>query len=258
VGTLIDIHSHILPGVDDGAKNEQESLNMARAAIEQGIQTIVATPHHQNGAFNNFRLEIKSSVEILNEFFKREGVPLTVLPGQETRIYGEMVEGLRQQELLPINHSKYLLVEFPASEVPRYTTQLLFDIQLEGYTPVIVHPERNRQLLEHPNLLYEFVSKGALTQVTAGSVIGKFGKDIQKFTNQIIEANLTHFIASDAHNTTSRKFWLQEAYEEVKKNYGSDYFYMFLENSNLLIDNDNVNQLEPMRVKKKKKFLGLF
>ncbi|API92965.1 tyrosine protein phosphatase [Virgibacillus pantothenticus] len=255
---MIDIHSHILPGIDDGAKNEEQSLKMAKAAIEQGIHTIIATPHHQNGAFNNFRWEIENNVEILNDFFKREGVPLTVLPGQETRIYGEMVEGLRQNELLPLNYSKYVFVEFPSDSVPRYTTQLLFDIQVEGYTPIIVHPERNRSLLEHPNLLYELVSKGALTQVTAGSVVGKFGKDIQKFTTQIIEANLTHFVASDAHNTTSRAFYLQEAYEDIKKNFGSDYFYMFLENSNLLVDNDHVNCLEPLRVKQKKKFLGLF
>ncbi|WP_077302663.1 tyrosine-protein phosphatase [Virgibacillus pantothenticus] len=255
---MIDIHSHILPGIDDGAKNEEQSLKMAKVAIEQGIHTIIATPHHQNGAFNNFRWEIENNVEILNDFFKREGVPLTVLPGQETRIYGEMVEGLRQNELLPLNYSKYVFVEFPSDSVPRYTTQLLFDIQVEGYTPIIVHPERNRSLLEHPNLLYELVSKGALTQVTAGSVVGKFGKDIRKFTTQIIEANLTHFVASDAHNTTSRAFYLQEAYEDIKKNFGSDYFYMFLENSNLLVDNDHVNRLEPLRVKKKKKFLGLF
>ncbi|NBJ70838.1 MULTISPECIES: CpsB/CapC family capsule biosynthesis tyrosine phosphatase [Clostridia] len=255
---MIDIHSHILPGIDDGAKNEEQSLKMAKAAIEQGIHTIIATPHHQNGAFNNFRWEIENSVEILNDFLKREGVPLTVLPGQETRIYGEMVEGIRQNELLPLNYSKYVFVEFPSDSVPRYTTQLLFDIQVEGYTPIIVHPERNRALLEHPNLLYELVSKGALTQVTAGSVGGKFGKDIQKFTIQIIGANLTHFIASDAHNTTSRAFYLQEAYEDIKKSFGGDYFYMFLENSNLLVDNDYVNRLEPLRIKKKKKFLGLF
>lgn len=255
---MIDIHSHILPCVDDGAKTEQQSLEMAKVAIDQGIHTIIATPHHQNGAFNNFRWEIENHVEILNDFFKREGMPLTVLPGQETRIYGEMVDAIRQNELLPLNYGKYLFVEFPSDAVPRYTTQLIFDIQVEGYTPIIVHPERNRALLEHPNLLYDLVSKGALSQVTAGSVVGKFGKDIQKFTAQIIEANLTHFIASDAHNTTSRSFYLQEAFEDVKKNFGSDYYYMFLENSNILVDNNHVNRLEPMRVKKKKKFLGLF
>ncbi|MYL40676.1 tyrosine-protein phosphatase [Virgibacillus salexigens] len=254
---MIDIHSHILPGIDDGANNEEDSLALGRAAIDQGIQVIVATPHHQNGAFNNYRWEIERSVEILNKLFLREGLDLTVLPGQEVRIHGEMVEGVRKKELLPINYSKYLFVEFPSADVPRYTTQLLFDLQVEGYTPVIVHPERNRELLEHPNKLYEFISKGALAQLTAGSLIGKFGKDIQKFSQQLIGSNLIHFIASDAHNIKSRKYYMREAFNEIKKQYGTEYYYMFLENSNLLIDNDNVNRFEPMRIKKKK-FLGLF
>ncbi|WP_337970567.1 CpsB/CapC family capsule biosynthesis tyrosine phosphatase, partial [Virgibacillus salexigens] len=89
---MIDIHSHILPGIDDGANNEEVSLALGRAAIDQWIQVIVATPHHQNGAFNNYRWEIERSVEILNKLFLREGLDLTVLPGQEVRIHGEMVE----------------------------------------------------------------------------------------------------------------------------------------------------------------------
>lgn len=254
---MIDIHSHILPGVDDGAQTEEDSLLMARAAVQDGITTIVATPHHRNGKYDNERENILKWVETLGHLFEKEGIPLTVLPGQETRINGDMIEELEERIILPINDTKYVFVEFPSANVPRYASQMLFDIQVAGYIPIIVHPERNQELIEHPARLYEFVKKGALTQVTAASVVGKFGKNIQKFSQQLIESNLTHFIASDAHNTTSRGFVMSEALEAIQKQYGSDYSYLFLENSELLIGNKNVNRMEPSHIKKKK-FLGLF
>lgn len=254
---MIDIHSHILPGIDDGAKTEADSIAMAQAAVEQGIHTMIATPHHKNGSFDNVRENILTYTDILNALFKEENIPLTLLPGQETRINGDMIEDLEKGELLPLNRSIYLFIELPEDSVPRYTKQMLFDIQVAGYMPVIVHPERNREFMEHPNKLYDFVRTGALTQITAGSVLGKFGKNIRKFTHQLIEANLTHFIASDAHNTTTRKFWMKEAFEEVRDVYGIDTYYMFVENSQLLVDGMNVNRSEPSLVGRKK-FLGLF
>ncbi|MBP2075909.1 tyrosine-protein phosphatase [Oceanobacillus polygoni] len=254
---MIDIHSHILPGVDDGAKTEEDSLDMARAAVAQGITTIIATPHHKNRKYDNDAQSILNHVDILNELFTKENIGLKVLAGQETRINGDMIEDIEKGELLSLNGSKYLFVEFPSGQVPRYATQMLFDIQVAGYTPIIVHPERNQELIEHPAKLYEFVKKGALTQVTAASLVGKFGKNIQKFSNQLIESNLTHFIASDAHNTNSRGFVMDEAFQQIKHAYGSDYHYMFLENSELLVENSNVNRMEPGMIKKKK-FLGLF
>ena len=254
---MIDIHSHILPGIDDGAQTEADSLKMARAAVKEGITTIVATPHHRNGKYDNERNNIIRWVETLNELIISEGIPLTVLPGQETRINGDMIPELENNIILPINNTKYVFVEFPSAHVPRYASQMLFDIQVAGYIPVIVHPERNQELIEHPNRLYEFVKKGALTQVTAASVEGKFGKNIQKFSRQIIESNLAHFIASDAHNTTTRGFVMNEAFQLIQNDYGDDYVYMYLENSELLIDNKNVNRVEPSNIKRKK-FLGLF
>ncbi|MGY0691488.1 tyrosine-protein phosphatase [Virgibacillus sp. FSP13] len=255
---MIDIHCHILPDIDDGAKTLTESMAMARAAVEQGIHTIIATPHHRNGRYNNEKQHILQYVSELNDHLRTEAIPLTILPGQETRLYGEMVTGLEYGELLALNQdTSYLFVEFPSNHVPRYAKQVLFDIQVAGYIPVIVHPERNQEISEYPSILYEFVRNGALSQVTAASVCGKFGKNIQKLTHQLIKANLTQFIASDAHNTTSRGFVMQEAYLELSNRHGDDVFNMFKENCQLLIDGKNVNRNEPLPVKKKK-FLGFF
>src|SRR5699024_5030439 len=193
----------------------------------------------------------------LRQLFTQHDIPLTILAGQETRIYGDMVEGLKKGEILPLNETKYVHVEFPFREVPRYAEQLLYDLQIEGYVPIIEHPERNKELLENPNKLYDLVRKGSLTQVTAASIIGKFGKDTQKFTHQLIDANLTHFIASDAHNTTTRGFCMAEAYRELEQKFGTEAVYLSMENAQLLIENKNVNKLEPHPIKKKR-FLGLF
>lgn len=254
---MIDIHCHILPGIDDGAVTEADSLAMAREAVQQGIHTIIATPHHKNGKYDNTKGSIKKSVEVLSELLVNEDVPLTLLAGQEIRINGDMIDDIEKDELLSLNSSKYMFVEFPSGSVPRYTKQMFFDLQVAGYTPVIVHPERNAELIQNPNTLYELVRKGALTQITAASLIGKFGKNIQKFSKQLIDANLTHFIASDAHNTTSRGFCMKDAYNELRSEFGNDLFFMFMENCQLLADNQNVNKMEPSPVKKKK-FMGLF
>lgn len=255
---MIDIHSHILPGADDGAKTESNSLSMAQAAIEEGITQIVASPHHKNRTYENYRNEIRSNVAVLNKLYQSKGMQLEVLPGQEVRIYGEIETDLQNGEIQTVNDSKYLLIEFPSDAVPHYASQLFYDLQMNGIIPVIVHPERNRELLNDHRKIYELVQNGALTQVTAASVVGKFGKQIETFTHQLLEANLTHFVASDAHNTTSRGFYLRDAYRYIQSNISVEMTYMLMENSQLLIEDQNVYRQEPQRIKSKKKFFVLF
>ncbi|MDC3423493.1 tyrosine protein phosphatase [Aquibacillus sp. 3ASR75-11] len=255
---MIDIHCHILPALDDGAKHMEESIAMAKTAVSQGIHTIVATPHHRNGRYTNVKLDIVENVHYLNERLQEEDVPLTILPGQETRINGDMITDIQQGHVLPLNEtSGYLFIELPSGHVPRYTRQLLFDLQVEGYKPIIVHPERNAELIENPDQLYEFVKNGTLTQITAASVIGKFGKKIQRFSQQLIESNLTHFVASDAHNTTTRGFTMQEANQFIGDTYGNEMVYFFMENAQFLLDGEAVVGDVPERVKRRK-ILGLF
>ena len=254
---MIDIHSHILPSIDDGAMDEQASIAMAKQAVAEGVHTIIATPHHKNGQFENKKEFILQQVEKLNEILSIESIPLTVLPGQELRINGGVLADYEAGEILTLNQTQYLFIEFSSGHVPRYAEQLLYDIQLKGLTPIIVHPERNQELITNPDLLYQFVEKGALTQVTAASITGGFGKKIKKFSHQLIEANLTHFIASDAHNITSRSFKMQGAYSEIEKESGKSIVYLFMENAELLVEGKQVYKEMPQRIKTKK-FLGLF
>lgn len=255
---MIDIHCHILPGIDDGAKDMNDSLALAKAAVQQGIRTIVATPHHKNGRYENSRLSILQKVSELNAFLQQEEIPLTILPGQELRINGEILEDLAKEEILPVNDGgKYVLIELPSGQVPRFTEQLLFELQLKGVTPIIAHPERNQEIIENPDLLYNLVEKGALTQITAASIVGYFGKKISRFSYQLIDANLTHFVASDAHNLNNRTFKVMEAYDSIEKKYGVDAVYMFKENAELLVKGNHVYKEPPSKVKQKR-FFGIF
>nr|WP_295974878.1 CpsB/CapC family capsule biosynthesis tyrosine phosphatase [uncultured Bacillus sp.] len=248
---MIDIHCHILPGMDDGAQTIEESIQMAKEAVRQGIRTIVATPHY-NSRYANERPVIMTKVAELNDVLSTEQIPLTILPGQEIRLYGEMLKDLEAGKLIALADSSYLFVELPSGHVPHFTERLLYDIQMKGLVPIIVHPERNQEIIQNPDLLYHFVSNGALTQITAGSLCGQFGKNIKKFTQQLIEADLTHFIASDAHNVTTRPFKSEEAFAAVEKKFGMETVFYLKENAVLLTSGKTVYAEVPNRVRKKK------
>lgn len=251
---MIDLHNHILYGIDDGAQSLTDSLEMAKQAVSEGIQTIVATPHYMKNVYENNKQTIMAKTAELNTALQEEGIDLRILPGQEPRIDGELLNNLETGESITLAGSSYLFVEFPSSHVPRYAERLFYDLQNIGHIPVIVHPERNQEIIERPDSLYHFVKNGALTQVTAGCLCGDFGKKIKNFSFQLIECNLTHLVASDAHNTTSRRFRLQEAYRQVSAKFGADYEYMFQENAELLVAGKNVFKEIPEKIGRKKLF----
>ncbi|MBM7606331.1 protein-tyrosine phosphatase [Metabacillus crassostreae] len=254
---MIDIHCHILDGIDDGAKDINASLDMVKHAANEGITKIIATPHHKNGKYENTAETIKDKVIMLNKLISEHNIPLEILPGQEPRIYGDLLEDYEKGEILTLNQSKYVFIELPSNHVPRYTKKLLFDIQLAGLSPIIVHPERNSEIIENPNILYKFVEQGAATQVTASSVTGDFGKKIKKFSLQLIESSQAHFIASDAHNLSGRTFRLREAYDVIGKEFGSELVYMFQENAELVVEGSTIYRQPPQEIQRKK-FLGIF
>ncbi|MGG6360835.1 tyrosine-protein phosphatase [Peribacillus frigoritolerans] len=254
---LIDIHCHILPGVDDGSVDMKESLNMARKAVEAGITDIFATPHHLNEKYENVKKDIINRAVRLNESLRQNNIPLIIHLGQEVRIHRDIFTSLEKEEILTLNdNGKYLLLELPSGRVPTYTQEVIYELLLKGITPIIVHPERNKELIENHKLLFELVQEGALTQLTSSSIIGLFGKNVKSFSNKIIDHNLAHFIATDAHNIGSRGFTLQQAYETITKAYGINRTFYFKENSEQLIKGQSFSIEKPLPFKKK--ILGIF
>lgn len=251
------MHCHILPGVDDGSADMRESLNMARKALDSGITHLFATPHHLNEKYVNVKSNIIEGVVKLNESLKHNNIPLTIHLGQEVRIHRDIFTSLEKEEILTLDDSgTYLLLELPAGKVPTYTQEMIYELLLKGITPIIVHPERNKELIANHKLLFELVQEGALTQITSGSIIGNFGKSIQSFSKRIIEHNLAHFIATDAHNIGSRGFTLQQAYETITKVHGLERTFHLKENAEQLIKNQRPTVEKPVPFKKK--ILGIF
>lgn len=260
---MIDIHNHLLVGADDGPATEENALNLLRQAQENGITDIIVTPHHYSGDFVNPKSKILTNMAYLENIINENNINIRVYPGQEIRINGDLVEELESGVNLSLNHSSYVLVEFPFTEVPNYAEKLFFDLQMKGYTPVIAHPERCRPLKDNPEKLYDFIEKGALAQITATSVAGKLGEGLQEASLKMIENHLIHIVGSDAHHAENRPFMLKEAYEVIEEELGTSYVDYLKFNAEAILHNKEVKVKAPVQYsneikKQKKKFLGLF
>lgn len=220
---MIDIHTHILPGLDDGAGSVEEALAMARCAVADGIRIMVATPHVITGLYPNSRKAVLEALEQFKGALQENAIPLTVLPGAEYRLEPELSERLIRGELLTINDGgRYLLVEMPAMLVPDFAVQVFYKLRLQGVTPIIAHPERNAGFVREPGLLYDLVSRGALAQVTAGSLTGLLGSAAAAGARKFLERGYVQFIASDAHSSSERGPLLAEAAREAERLLGEE------------------------------------
>lgn len=204
---MIDLHCHILPGLDDGAQNMDEAIKMAEMAAKDGIKKIVATPHLFRGNFGYKDLTIiekkrKQFVKAL----KKNNIQIDVFKGAEVHISHNLIDEIKKnRKSLVLNQSSYMFVEFPTEHVFSGVKNLFFELMNEGITPVITHPERNYVFVRNPGLFYELIDVGALSQANSGSFTGIYGKRTQETVRDFIELGLIHFIASDCHNTHSIK-----------------------------------------------------
>lgn len=238
---MIDLHSHILPGVDDGAQTLEDSLEMARKAISQGITHLMCTPHHNNGKYNNPADKIIQEVAKLQGELDKRGLDLTLLEGQEVRLTEFLLTAIQRDEILFTDlDNTYLLIEFPTNEVPIYAEQVFYQLLNRGQVPVIVHPERNAVFREEPNRLVSFLEMGTLTQLTAPSIVGIFGSDIQQTARQMLEHNMLYMVASDAHNLRHRTFLMKEAYKEIEKIGGKEMVEAMQQMAKDLVNGDSV------------------
>ena len=255
---MIDIHSHILYGLDDGAKDLAGSIEMARQAVAEGITSVIATPHHRHPSYTNTKKDILLGVQQLQAELQRQSIPLNVYAGQEIRIFGEMVDVLiDNEELLTLHNAEYVLVELPSSNIPKYTEQLFYDLLVKGYTPIIAHPERNAEIAENTDKLYRLIKNGALSQVTAASVAGMFGKKTQKLSLDLLEHQQAHFVATDAHNITNRGCVWKQAMDKLEKKLGSDMVTLVNMQAEDVVQGRSMRKLAPERITQRKKLFGL-
>ena len=248
---MIDLHCHLLPGVDDGSKSMDISLKLANDAVRDGIDYALLTPHHMNGVYLNHKESVIQQTQEFQVELDRHKIPLKVFPGQEVRINGDLLTALDQDDILFADEGgQYLMLEFPDDDIPNYTSNMIYELMQRGIIPVIVHPERNTKIMKQPDILYDLLNKGCLSQITAGSYVGIFGHKVQKFSKQLIQAGQAYIFASDVHNLPNRKYEMTNAFVKMNHEFGNDYVSRFSENAKRMINGDNIlpNNFSKIRV----------
>jgi len=240
---MIDLHAHILPGLDDGAKTLQESIQMCQISYRDGVRVMVATPHTLNGLYLNDREKILNKVQELNEAILKFGIQnknpemvldpnlptlnseltLRVLPGADVHFSEKTLLHLDQGELMTINDGKkYLFIEFPYQGIPYHAEEVLFELMTRGVIPIITHPERNLEVGQRPQRYYELIRMGCLGQVTAMSLTGEFGSKVRQLSERLLKYRLLHFIASDTHSMEGRSPILSTGVKAAAKVVGKE------------------------------------
>jgi protein-tyrosine phosphatase len=213
---MIDIHCHILPGLDDGPAILEESLEMGRIAAAEGVETLVATPHCLNGIYANDQGTILPALNRLREALLENNIPITVLPGADIHLQPELAAFVSANPALLLG-GRYFLLELPSQSLPPGLPEFLFKIGLTGLMPIITHPERNLLIQGNPALAVDWVRAGALLQITAMSVTGEFGRKVQDCARFLITRGLIQVLASDAHSSDRRPPLLSRARARVEQ-----------------------------------------
>ena len=223
---MIDIHHHLLAGLDDGSANEANSLEMARIAVADGITHVVCTPHANHHFIYDPEI-VAEKIAHLERQLAQENIPLKLGRGADFHLtYDNIQSAITDPARFSINGLGYLMVEVPDYGLPQGLTETFYQMQLVGLTPVLTHPERNPTLQEDPSRMEDWLRGGLLVQVTAGSLLGQMGRSPKRMAQDLLEKRWVHFLATDAHNTTTRPPRMRAAQDEVASRYGQEYAHL--------------------------------
>jgi protein-tyrosine phosphatase len=220
---VIDLHTHILPGVDDGVKTIEAALEFARVAASDGTRTIVATPHYRDGFYMNPRHEVLAAVRDLNARLAEASIPVEVLPGAEIHVCSDLVQRVKDGHAPTLaDNGRTVLFELSMSQYPVDLENFVFQMRLAGLQVLFAHPERIRYFQEDLRRYETVVRLGAFGQVTTGSLLGTFGEDVEQFSEELVRKRLVHVLASDAHNTRGRPPMLSAGVARIASWVGDD------------------------------------
>lgn len=219
---MIDLHCHILPGIDDGSPDLETSIAMARMAIDDGIKIMACTPHFMPGLYDSHASDVRKRVAALSQEFNDQNLGLILVPGGDIHVRPDLVQAIQSKLVLTLNDSRYILLEPPQVIMPLRLEDLIISLVAAGIVPVITHPERLSWIEQHYAALVRMASAGAWLQITAGSVTGRFGKRAQYWTQKLLQDGLVHIMATDAHNLGSRPPRLANAVGMVAREIGPE------------------------------------
>jgi protein-tyrosine phosphatase len=237
----IDIHSHILPGIDDGAKDFSTSMKMLRTAFKDGAEQIIATPHNKPGRHNAGAERMASLIAELEKQLKDEGIPLKLYPGNEFYYRAGLTEEIMEGKGLTMAGTSFVLTEFSPMDDYDYIRNGIYSLVAFGYRPILAHVERYSKINGRTDRVEDLTEMGCYIQVNAGSVMGDLGFGTKLFTRKLLREGLLHFIASDAHDTGNRPPKLSACASYVEKKYGKAYaLELFYENPMHVIRNESI------------------
>ena len=244
---MIDIHSHLLPGIDDGAQNWEETIEMAKQAVESGTKEIVITHHILDNSQFKLESEIISKFDELEKRLTQAKIPLKLHLASE--LFYQFELDLTHRISTLDNNGRYFLVEFPMQGIPQGADELFFKLIMDGKTPIIAHPERNFGLLKNPQRAYDFVQRGVLLQLNAGSLDGKYGEGVKALAIAFMNSHLIHFVGSDGHNVHRRPMRIGDIYDTVVELWGEQRAkQIFFENPRKALAGESIKRPEPLPV----------
>ena len=252
---MIDLHSHILPELDDGAKDIEETIAMAKIAASQGFTKIIATPHHRKPEYIIKKEDILEKIKLVNEHLQKENIDLEIYPGLEVYIERDIPLKLKNKELLSLNNSSYILIELPMKQSVDYIEDVLHEVKVQGYKPIIAHPERYLKVIEDPNYVKSLIKKGCYMQVNALSFTGYFGEECKRTVETLLKHKMIHLISTDAHSSTRRVPKIKNAIEQMKRLCDETYVDEIINNGFKVFHNENIIMPNPITYVNKKSFM---
>ncbi|WP_460001766.1 tyrosine-protein phosphatase [Paradesulfitobacterium aromaticivorans] len=229
-GMLVDFHIHILPGLDDGACYWEESLDMAKAAIAEGTTAMVVSPHYIDMRYHSTKDKVSRKIDEFKGILAQKNLKLKIYQAAEVQLTEE-IPRLAATDVIPtINNTNYMLIEFPFTAELGTVQERLDSLTEQGIIPVLVHPERYREVRAHPEWLDRFIGSGALTQVNAGSLLGEHGAEAQEFVQMLVRKHLAHLLGSDSHGVWQRKPGLAKGVAKIRQLAGEEWA-MFMTSS---------------------------
>jgi len=218
---MIDIHSHILPDIDDGPDSLALSVKLAGKASSQGVTAMFATPHSMDGVYQCSPREILDKCALLEAELEKKNIPVKILPGSEIRLTHDTVSLYDQGLLMTLNNrATHILIELPPMYIIDGVIHIIRQLAERGVVTVIAHPERNRAIMKNLNIMSRLIYEGAMMQITATSLMGGFGKNVMKICHKMIEKDVVAFIGSDIH--PGRKFMMLDAYQKIQRMAGEE------------------------------------
>ena len=254
---MVDLHSHLIWGIDDGSKSKEMTVNMLKQAVKGGTKKIVLTPHYLPGYYEVPINEVKEKAKELSLLAKEYGLDIKVYFGQEVYFLENILEYYENKLIGTINESRYMLIEFNMRNFSvEEVIYILYELQLEGIVPVIAHPERYYMFIKNPSLINEFIEEGFLFQLNIGSITGDFGKEVKKTAEIFLKNKIYSFFGSDAHRDEKRNPNMSIGIEALK-NMDNDYFNYLKASGERLLNNEEIRFIGNL-IKEKKGLLGLF